>query len=138
MTKEQLTADLYSRLIDEKVWVSKIAKNVFRFHSTFNYLISKKIINYTYFSKISQIKWLTALLSDLNHNATRCKQNILQIIRYNNSIGNNNDKVNELFSLFLKFTALEKAQDQNVLCVEFDVIGSDDSTIRIILNMSSS
>ena len=30
----------------------------------------------------------------------------LYIIQYNNSIGNNNNKVNELYSLFLKFSAL--------------------------------
>ena len=30
----------------------------------------------------------------------------LYIIQYDNSIGNNNNKVNELYSLFLKFLAL--------------------------------
>ena len=33
------------------------------------------------------------------------------IIQYNNSIGNNNNKVNELYSLFLKFSALGLLQD---------------------------
>ena len=45
-------------------------------------------------------KWLAVFLSDLNHYATRFKQNIL--------------------------------------CVESEVLGSDDSTIKIILNLSSS
>ena len=33
------------------------------------------------------------------------------IIQYNNSIGNNNNKVNELYSLFLKFSALGLLHD---------------------------
>ena len=33
------------------------------------------------------------------------------IIQYNNSIGGNNNKVNELYSLFLKFSALGLLQD---------------------------
>ena len=37
--------------------------------------------------------------------------NILKKIQYNNSIGNNNNKVNELYSLFLKFSALGLLQD---------------------------
>ena len=35
----------------------------------------------------------------------------LLIIQYNNSRGNNNNKVNELYSLFLKFSALGLLQD---------------------------
>ena len=38
----------------------------------------------------------------------KCK---ILIIQYNNSIGNNNNKVNEMYSLFLKFSALGLLQD---------------------------
>ena len=36
---------------------------------------------------------------------------IIIIIQYNNSIGNNDNKINELYSLFLKFSALGLLQD---------------------------
>ena len=35
----------------------------------------------------------------------------IYLIQYNNSRGNNNNKVNELYSLFLKFSALGLLQD---------------------------
>ena len=55
-------------------------KNVIRFHTIFEYLISKRGIYQTCFSKniflnVSQLnmacKWLTVFLSDLKYNATR-------------------------------------------------------------------
>ena len=36
---------------------------------------------------------------------------IIFLIQYNNSIGNDNNKVNELYSLILKFSALGLLQD---------------------------
>ena len=49
------------------------------------------------------------------------------IIQYNNSRGNNNNKVNELFSLFLKFSALGllitiRSKAENLRKIDFIVI----------------
>ena len=75
--------------------------SVLQFYTTFNCLISRKVINYIFFKKrvykISQInmacKWLTVFfLSDLNYITTRCKK--------------------------------------TTLCVESIIIGSDNSTIQ--------
>ena len=54
--------------------------------------------------------FVTAFTDDSKIDENRCKQK-KYVIQYNNSRGNNNNKVNELYSLFLKFSALGLLQD---------------------------
>ena len=80
------------------------------FHTTFNYLIAIEVINYSYFSKNSHV-------SKIHQINRACKR----------------------LTFFLSDLDYNTPRcRQNIVCVESVVIGSDDCTIKIMLNLSSS